>query len=319
MALTVAEGEMLSVIVEGILYGFSLFMYGVTIWVLLHHRRSDGLPWIILVAATLLFVLSSIRIGVDSHRVYFGFLLSGDPELYFSDTTKETFKNVIYLLQTLLGDGILIYRCYIMWQDYRVIIAPCILWCSVAVTGIHTVWSVAQPLTNSSNVFVSDAHWILSFYVMTLCTNAVATALLAFKIWKLNSMVAPYRNRSQSLIPIAMVLLECGLLYTCSVLIIIITYALRSNSLYLMLNITGQIIPITFYLIIIRAGHARIASQASGTLSAPVTTFRATPGRSRQEDVTIDRDSFSSVADRLDAIEAQDMALQKIDSMAFRG
>ena len=161
-----------------------------------------------------------------------------------------------------------------MWQDFRVIIAPCILWCSVAgsvlcsylllpllndppVTGIHTVWSVAQPLTNSSTVFVSDAHWILSFYVMTLCTNAVATgewaseafftrltpcaALLAFKIWKLNSMVAPYRNRSQSLIPIAMVLLECGLLYTCSVLIIIITYALQSNSLYLMLNIVSSL------------------------------------------------------------------------------
>ncbi|KZV76684.1 hypothetical protein PENSPDRAFT_598193 [Peniophora sp. CONT] len=313
MALTVAQGEMLSLIVEGILYGFSLFMYGVTLWVLLHQRRLDGVPWIIFIAATLLFILSTIRIGVDSHRVYFGFLLAENTDLYFGDTTKETFKNIIYLLQTLLGDGILIYRCLVMWRDVRVIILPCILWCSVAVTGIHTVWSVAQPLTNSITVFVNAAHWILSFYVLTLVLNAVTTGLLAFKIWQLNSMVAPYRNGAQSLIPIAIILLECGMLYTCSVLIIIITYALRSNSLYVMLNITGQIIPITFYLIIIRAGHARISSEVSWSLSVPVTTFQATPGRSRQDDTTLGRDSFSSVAHRLDAIEAQDVALQKID------
>ena len=52
------------------------------------------------------------RIGVDSNHVYTGFLRSSNPELYFSDTTKETFKNAIYELQTLLGDGILVRDCF---------------------------------------------------------------------------------------------------------------------------------------------------------------------------------------------------------------
>lgn len=105
-------------------------MFGVTLWVLIYRRTTKKVHGVIFAVACLLFVLSTIvsmkrfsvrpsqiarqhgtqRIGVDSNHVYTGFLRSEKPDLYFNDTTKETFKNAIYELQTLLGDGILVRR-----------------------------------------------------------------------------------------------------------------------------------------------------------------------------------------------------------------
>ncbi|KZV76687.1 hypothetical protein PENSPDRAFT_622643 [Peniophora sp. CONT] len=305
MAFTVSQGEMLSVIVEGILYGFSLFMFGVTLWVLIYRRTSQKVHGVIFAVACLLWILSTIRVIVDSIHVYNGFLRSPDPELYFSDTTKETFKNAIYELQTLLGDGILIYRCFVVWGDWRVIIFPCILWCAVAATGTHTVWSISLPLTTSANIFVENAHWILSFYILTLCCNAFSTGLLAYKLWQINSVVAQYRT--SSLIPVIKLLVECGLLYTICLIVMIITYTRGSNSLFFIINITGQIIPITFYMIIIRAGLSRMSTSSNSTANHASLPSTAGSRRSRRQEVMVSIENFTAT----DA-DSQ-IALQKVD------
>jgi hypothetical protein len=79
------------------------------------------------------------------------------PAAFFADVTQETYvaKNAIYILQTLLADGVVvgsnfvcqleillaywnvisekkIYRCYVVWQSITVIILPSMLWCSAA-------------------------------------------------------------------------------------------------------------------------------------------------------------------------------------------
>lgn len=58
----------------------------------------------------------------------------GGPVAFFADVSQETFvvKCAIYVLQTLLGDGVMIYRCYVVWKSVRIIILPCVMWCGVA-------------------------------------------------------------------------------------------------------------------------------------------------------------------------------------------
>lgn len=94
--------------------------------------------------------------AVDIQRLVVGFITKADifpggPTGFFVDVTQRTFiiKNAVYVLQTLLGDGVVvgpcgvrfpqahgalkqIYRCYVAWQRFGVIILPTVLWCATS-------------------------------------------------------------------------------------------------------------------------------------------------------------------------------------------
>lgn len=88
---------------------------------------------------------------VDIKLVYDAFLRSTDPALYLQDTARLTWKNALFVCQTILGDGVVvcfapgsvrilrsssnlkIYRTYIVWQSFYAIIAPCL--CYLAMVG----------------------------------------------------------------------------------------------------------------------------------------------------------------------------------------
>ncbi|KAI0031752.1 hypothetical protein K488DRAFT_6626, partial [Vararia minispora EC-137] len=207
-------------------------------------------------AACLLFILSTMRTIFDAVHVYTGFIKSGDPIAYFNVASRFTFKNIVYIIQTLVGDGILIYRCYVVWRSLWIIALPCVLWIGTAFTGALTCWSISQSMITSTTVFIDSSTWILSFFATTLCTNTISTSMLAYKLWKVNSAVARYRE--STMLPAIIIILECGAMYTVALIIQIITYNAESNSIYLTIDITGQIITITFYLLIIRAGLSRL-------------------------------------------------------------
>ncbi|EJF59543.1 hypothetical protein DICSQDRAFT_64803 [Dichomitus squalens LYAD-421 SS1] len=209
--------------------------------------------------ACILFFLSTMRWVVDVKLIYDGFIGSADPALFFQDTSKQTWKNAVYACQTFLGDGVLIYRAYIVWQSPWVIVIPVLSYLGMVVAAIHTVWSIAQPTVDSSNIFLRQTgQWVLSFYSTTLATNLLATSLIAYRLWTVNASVHGLRKSSGPM-PILLIIVECGALYSCALISMIAAYTLHSNSAFLIIDITGPIIPITFYLIIIRVTMARIA------------------------------------------------------------
>ncbi|KAG1861741.1 hypothetical protein DFJ58DRAFT_776857 [Suillus subalutaceus] len=100
---------------------------------------------------------------------------------FFADPSQPTLSilHAIYVLQTLLGDGVVIYRCYVVWQSILVIILPSMLWCSVAVTGSGVIYSYSQ-VTNGSgdffaNVFGQPTQWVTAFFASTMATNLLSS------------------------------------------------------------------------------------------------------------------------------------------------
>ncbi|KAG1783396.1 hypothetical protein EV702DRAFT_257704 [Suillus placidus] len=137
----------------GILYGFSVLMFIGTIWTFTYKRRTRDVNYSMAAVATLLFLLSTtdmvlVIIGVEDELVkYRRTTFPGGPDAFFADVSQEIFiaKNVIYTLQTLLGDGVVIYRCYVVWQSVWVIILPCMLWCGIAAFGFCWVYAPRSP------------------------------------------------------------------------------------------------------------------------------------------------------------------------------
>ncbi|OJA20168.1 hypothetical protein AZE42_08164 [Rhizopogon vesiculosus] len=284
MGISVKAAVIVAIIIECILYGVSIFLFGITLWSLTYQRKSTEVSRSMLVAACLLFLLGTMHVIVDANHVWQGFISSGNADQYFDDVSKDTFKNAIYELETLVGDAILIYRCYVVWNRIDVIIIPVIGWMAVAGTGTHAVWSIDQlSSVGAESVFLQEtAQWIISFYSTAIATNFIATSydtstvpsqiefanprnlgILALKLWLIHRRSSGIRTTRSRAYPILVLIMECGALYSISLVTMLATYLAASNGSYIVIDMIGQIIPITFCLIIVRTAMLRFSGETS--------------------------------------------------------
>ncbi|KAG1728776.1 hypothetical protein EDB19DRAFT_1913648 [Suillus lakei] len=245
---------------EGILYGFSVLMFMGTIWALTYKRSMQDINRPITAVAILLFMLSTAHMVVDIIRIEDGLVTYRDtfpkgPAAFFADISQKTYvaKNALYICQTLLGDGVVIYRCYAVWQSIWVIIIPSMLWCSCAVTGSFAVSHAAQATSNAGNIFAKDtALWITAFFASTLTTNLMGSGLLAYRIWMMERNVSAIRATKSTMMPILHVLVDAAILYSVVLLTTLICFARSSNAQYIMLDMIMPVISIAFYMVLIR-------------------------------------------------------------------
>jgi len=158
-----------------------------------------------------------------------------------------------------------------------VIIIPIIGWLAVAATGTHTVWSISQlSSVNADRVFAYETgQWVISFYSTAIATNIIATSILAFKLWLIHRRSSGIRTTRSQAYPILILIMECGALYSVSLITMLATYLAASNSAYIVIDMIGQIIPITFCLIIVRTAMMRFSDRANqGLFSSTVTRTR---------------------------------------------
>ncbi|CDO71834.1 hypothetical protein BN946_scf184939.g58 [Trametes cinnabarina] len=264
MGLTLDLSAVISTTLEGILYGFSVFMFGVTMYILkVNARRLDsGVNLKMVAMSCLLLVCSTAHMIIDIVRTCRGFVserdtFPGGPVAFFAQPSESTFvaKNAVYTVQTVLGDGILIYRCYVVWQSWLIIAFPLLLLVWIAVAGILCVHSAAVVPHGAGTVFLTDVgRWITAFYSSTLATNLIVTILLGYKIWTTNRRVA--KLRQGSLLPVVRVIADAGILYSVILTAALACFVQKSNGQYLVLDMVTPIISITFYMVIIRVGLA---------------------------------------------------------------
>ncbi|KAH9902812.1 hypothetical protein C8Q73DRAFT_22660 [Cubamyces lactineus] len=264
MALPLDLAAVVSTTLEGIFYGFSVFMFGVTLYILQQNgRRLDrrvnyrmvAISWALLICSTAHMVIDITR--VCNGLVYKRDTFPGGPIAFFSAPSETTFiaKNIVYLFQTLLGDGVLIYRCYVVWQSWLIIVFPILLWFWIGAAGAIAIHASSTVPEGSGTVFVTKVgQWITAFYASTLATNFLVSTLLGYKIWKSNRRTS--RMRQGSLLPVVRVIADAGLLYSAMLTAALACFVQKSNGQYILLDIVTPIISITFYMVIIRVGLA---------------------------------------------------------------
>lgn len=291
---------LVSSVLVGILYGFSVLMFIGTIWTLAYRRCMRDINRPMVAVATLLFLLSTANMGlviieVEDGLVKYRDTFPGGPAAFFADFLQEIFiaKNVIYTLQTLLGDGVVIYRCYIVWQSVWVIILPCMMWCGVAVFGIFWVYaprSISSVSGDSYDRILStgESGWITAFLAFTLATNLISSGLVAYRIWTIERKVSAVRVTKHK-IPILRMLVDAAILYSaalCSFIVII--YAYWPDVFYIMGDMLIPIISNAFYMVFIRIAISKHTQDGwSSETERRTLQFRIQPLQSgRQNDMS---------------------------------
>ncbi|KAF8552348.1 hypothetical protein OG21DRAFT_149628 [Imleria badia] len=262
------KAELLAVLLETLLYGFSLLMFGGTIWTLFFQRSSHQVNRRMLTAACMLLLFSTVHLIIDIVRIMEGLILYrdtyvGGPVAFFSDVSQWTFvaKNYVFTAQTLIGDGVILYRCYAVWQSKLIMILPVLLWGATIATGIGSPYTAS--VVSQSEVFGGAlSQWITAFWATAFTTNLLTTLLLVYRIWYVDRRATRLRgHRHSQLRPILYIIVDAGAIYSLTLLVGLICFVCQTNGQYVVLDMVTPIISITFYMVIIRVGLTTRAAQ----------------------------------------------------------
>ncbi|KAI0317717.1 hypothetical protein OF83DRAFT_1083427 [Amylostereum chailletii] len=257
------EAGIISTSLEAILYGFSVFMFGATIWVLFRRRATPKVNVINVIVATSLFVFTDEavwqHIAIDIRRLVEGFIINKSlpTALWFEDISRFTFvfKNAIYAAQTLVGNGIIIFRLWVVWQT-------CV--------GGRRCLGMRDISTRDGGIFHHNTYaWISAFYGLAFATNLIVTLLLILRIWQVNSkaagiLVFSVNGRRAGLLPVMLVIIDGAVPYSIALLAAFVAFMAKSNGQFVVLDMIMPIISIAFYIVLIRVGLAREAIFKNG-------------------------------------------------------
>ncbi|KAJ6566306.1 hypothetical protein B0H19DRAFT_871660, partial [Mycena capillaripes] len=207
----------------------------------------------------------TFAINLNAFVFYHG---PGGPKAAFDNTSgwMDVMGTIDVIAQIVLGDIMLIYRCWIVYgRSWIAIIVPVIL----AIAGLVCIaLSIFLEVTlpAASQFDTSYKQVVVSTWALTICINVVTTSLILFRIWSVDrlnvglisqnsaprSANSPYHNAKR-------IIIESGLLYTTMATVTASAYISGSNAFAPLTGIDVQMIGITFNLILIRVHRNRAA------------------------------------------------------------
>jgi len=273
MAIGLDEASLVSLIVAAFFFGILTVLFLVSLYILLYKRRQQNrLDMPVLAVSCVMYILALLHVISLGIRAVNAFIknrnIDGGPYQYYVVTANSSYllQVTTYAAQTLIGDGFLLYRLYVVWEkDNRILVFASIFWMGGIVSGIGTLVheATASPTTP---IFVFKA-WITSFFVITLFTNLTATSLIAGKIWISERRTSGFM-KSHTLSPILIIVIESGAAYSISLIALLATFLISNWGQYVVLDPIVPLIGITFTLIIVRIGLGLSPNQATWNAQA---------------------------------------------------
>jgi hypothetical protein len=256
----------LALVLETLLYGAFTVLFVVALWVITVQRSV--INWKLLITVVAIWLVSTTHLILDVVRAVDAFVTGppGGALAYYLDLSNplQAVKTAIYVLLTLVGDGFVIYRCYIVYnRKWWIALPPFLLLCGTGIGGFGATVAFSKAAPGAEVFLPAIVPWITSFIALTLATNVVCTCAIA---WKINSIQqglkgsSVYRSAGQSAV---IIIIESAAIYSCSIISLMITYQLGSNAQYTVLDLTAPLIGITFTIIILRVSLGISSRQLS--------------------------------------------------------
>ncbi|KAI8983404.1 hypothetical protein BD414DRAFT_418722 [Trametes punicea] len=270
------QSKLVSIFVQSVLYGACIYvtLFFITTNALLRRPAGNPLRSDMVVVSVLMFVIATMHIATNFSRIILAFIVHADapggPAAFFNELSNFTqmFGSTLYVLQTLLGDAMVLYRCYLVWErKWTVIAFPCVLLLGSTATGIGILYSFDKVVPQASIFVVQLGHWITAFFSMTFVTNVICTVLVAYRIWAMNRKTVSFRHRK--LRPVMVLIVESGAVYSATLLALLILYNVDSWFQYVVLDAVSAIVGIVFSVIMYRIATGVSNAEGETALIAP--------------------------------------------------
>ncbi|KAF7350789.1 hypothetical protein MSAN_01640400 [Mycena sanguinolenta] len=205
-------------------------------------RNSGNI--VLLVTAIALFTLASVQAVLNVIRGAYELNTDSPPNLkLINQIVAGSFT--MYVVSNIIADGLLIYRCYVIWSNnVLVTILPILMLIASTVLGLISTFDFSLS---------SDPCFGVS-----LATNVLVTVLTAGRIWWISYYSRAYLKTAATrrYVSAMVILVESGILYSANLLAVLIVCRIPSVSYYsdVLLQMQYQIMGIAPTLIIVRAG-----------------------------------------------------------------
>ncbi|OSD03869.1 hypothetical protein PYCCODRAFT_208126 [Trametes coccinea BRFM310] len=199
----------LALFIESVLFGVFAVAYGVSTWILLYKRSPQGIfsrDMILFFSTTLMFLLATTHLAFDVYIAISSFLTTGSDLTAMSNVYESlndwptnpigAAKFAFYVTQTLIGDGFMIYRAYIVWDRmWVVIVAPSILLLVEVVLGYITSGMGSLNATPAQAKDCVDIWCIISVVLNILCSGLIMKRIL----WPVSRVRACTTTKTKSI------------------------------------------------------------------------------------------------------------------------
>ncbi|KAH6867247.1 hypothetical protein BKA70DRAFT_1497366 [Coprinopsis sp. MPI-PUGE-AT-0042] len=250
---------------ETIFYGIYFCLCVAVISVLIERRAwglfLEGIP----AGNTFMFFFISIHNGQSVYRLITAYAYQIDvhgPVLFVNDLNNWTTYSAPILLALVLwiGDALVIYRCFLVWQrDWRVIALSVVLFFASVGTQAATFWWTWYQ-SDISSLAVTSWPLLNAAFPLYLAQNTLTTGLIISKIWlqtRQTRAAGLVPLNTPSLVSIMRVIIESAAIYTVGMLVMVVLRALdhftRAIAHCCLVPVTG----ITFVLMAMRTHTVR--------------------------------------------------------------
>lgn len=249
--------------VEGTLYGifFTLFVLSSALLISRARKTSPHASiWSILctplIAGSLaMFVAITVHWVIEGARLVQAVNSPEGPLIFYLEWSQPTFvaEMGFFIAAAVIGDALIIYRLWVVW-NYRklVVVFPILGLVGLLTCGIGLVQEFPQLETGAGIFQSSAARWATPDCVFTICTNVYCSAMIAYKLWLVDSRSQKYGG--PSLGGVLAIVVESATFYTAWALVFFVTYQTHQNICFLIVNCWPAVSGITCMMINVRAG-----------------------------------------------------------------
>ncbi|KAI0710890.1 hypothetical protein C8Q76DRAFT_75058 [Earliella scabrosa] len=271
---------------NAILYGAELLLYFASVSIILNGKdRSRRDNRLFLCFSTGLLAMITIYVAVQAvfgqemwilHKDY-----PGGSAAYLADNAAvwyQTMGSAASVVLNLMSDGLLLYRCYIVWGDIRIIFVPCILYLATAALGILTCYISGVP---DSNFFQGKAAQVaLSYSSVVIGLNFLVSTLISVRIFNLSRRVngALGEDAAKTYASAAAIIVEAAIPYTLFGLAYVVSLGLESPTSILFLSIYVMFTCISPQMIVLRVLMGRAWTREGATHTASRMQFTSAIG-----------------------------------------
>ncbi|KAH9063583.1 hypothetical protein EDB87DRAFT_1602440 [Lactarius vividus] len=240
--------------IVGPLYGI-ICVYILCIHVL-YMKGLRGVNLTMLIVASVQFALSTghvVTLLVQLIRAFIGAAGTIDgPSNYLLDqsTPEHLAQGFFYMTNSLIGDAILVWRMWIIWDRNFWLGVPFFALCTASTVTGYAAFANLASLSPTETVFLSRLqNWLYATWAFSIATQVGATLLIGYQFWK--SIHWNYKGLRGSRLSIFWILVESGALYTVTTIFLVGFSSTNTGAIFA--AALGQISALAPTLIIVRA------------------------------------------------------------------
>ncbi|THH32870.1 hypothetical protein EUX98_g1344 [Antrodiella citrinella] len=257
---------------EALIYGFFFCLFSASVYVNFVLKKSqDTHSKTMFYIGVVMFIIATMHLAMNCYRMIQGYVIHvdepGGAVAYLGDLRPwhHIFKDTLYATQEIFGDGVGIYRAYVIWNhNWKIIAFPIVLFIASCISGYSVcgLYNTVDPTATVFNPILTQ--WIKTFYSIAVVQSTLTTGLMAYRIWSTDRRTAHYRTAASTLLPVMKILIESASLLLIVEILLLSLYLANYNAQYILLEIVTPLVGITFTVITIR-----ITLRMSGVLSTP--------------------------------------------------